>query len=97
MKNEKSARRLKGEPITISLSFADRETLALTAAVLGIDLAAYARQLLRRQAQAIRQRTTITVSRRDMRALALACRRPARPNAALKRAVQELRRFLKSH
>lgn len=97
MKNDKTAHRLKVEPITISLSAADLETLALTAAILGIDPAAYARQLLRRQAQAIRRRSTITLSLRDMRALAEAARHPARPNAALKRAVQELRRFRKSH
>jgi uncharacterized protein (DUF1778 family) len=92
MKDHKGAHP-KSEPITIALSFADRETLTLTAAIFGTDLAGYARQLLRRRAQAIRRRSTITLSQRDMRAFAEELRRPARPNAALRRAVQEYRRF----
>lgn len=95
MNDKKTARRLKGEPIAITLSPAARETLTLAAAVFGTDLAGYVRKVLHQKAKEIRRRSTITLSLRDMRALAEAARNPARPNAALKRAVHQLRRFRK--
>lgn len=87
--------RAKDGSTTITIRLSPRLTSILggTAAIFGMSLEEYALRTLKRQTREIeREAPAIRLTPRDFRRFLEICRRPSRPNAALRRAAERYKR-----